>query len=117
MVVVDDGEKRGHGGKVVVRRLALQQLDDGTPHTPDIRRRAGAGKLDDLGRHPVRSADNLGLLVLSSSESACRDSKIREFDLAVLGRENIGSFDIPMNDSLVMKVLQALQDLGRVDAD
>lgn len=46
-----------HLRKVEVRRLSLQQLDDGAPHRPHVARRRGARHLDDLRRHPVRRAD------------------------------------------------------------
>lgn len=97
--------------------LALEKLDNGTSNTPDIRGGAGAGQLYDLGGHPVRSANDLRLLVLSTSKRAGRDAKVGKLDRPVFGGENVGALDVAMDDTLVVKVLKALENLGGVDAD
>ena len=116
MVVVDDGKQRRHGGEVMIRRLPLQQLDHGAPDTPDVRGGGGARELDDLRGHPVGRADDLGLLVWPG-EGACRDAKVGQLDGAILGRQDVGALDVSMDDTLIVQVLQPLQDLGHVHAD
>ena len=116
MVVIDDRKQRGHGSQIMVRRLALQQLNNGAANAPDVRGRGGARELDDLGGHPVRGADDLGLLV-GPGEGARADAKVGQLDGAILGGQDVGAFDVAVDDALVVQVLQALQDLGHVDAD
>lgn len=43
-----------------------------------------------------------------------RDSKVGEFDDAFLGGEDIGTFDVPMDDTLVVQVNESIEDLGDV---
>lgn len=113
MIVVDNGEQGWHGGKIMVWWFPLQQLDDSTSDTPDIRSRSGAGKLYDLRGHPVWRAYDLCLLVWSG-KSACRNAEIGQLDGAILGRQDIGSFDVSMDNTLVVQILQTLKDLGHV---
>lgn len=117
VVVIDNGEQGRHGSEVVIWRPTLEKLDDSAPHAPDIRGGAGAGQLDDLGGHPVWSADDLRLLVLATGERAGRDAKVGKLDSAVLGGEDVGALDVAVDDTLVVEVLEALKDLGHVDAD
>jgi len=119
VVVVDDGKQRRHRSQVVVRRLALQQLDDGRTDTPYIGRGARTRQLDDFRGHPVRRADDLGLSVFAPTacESAGRDPEISELDDTVLGRQNIGPLYVSVNDTLVVQILQALENLGHVQTD
>ncbi len=101
----------------MIWRLALEKLDNGTSNTPDIRGGAGTGQLDDLRGHPVRSANDLRLLVLSTSKRAGRDAEVGKLDCPVFGGENVGALDVAMDDTLIVKVLKALENLGGVDAD
>lgn len=117
MVIVDNGKKRGHSRKIMVRRPALQQLNDRAANTPDIRRRTGAGKLNDFWCHPVGGTNDLCFLVLPACECACRNSKVCELDFAVLGGEDVGAFDVSVDNTLIVKILQSLQNLCCVDAD
>lgn len=116
MVVVDDGEQRRHRSKIMVRRLALQQFDHGAPDTPNVRGRRGARELDDLRGHPVGCPNDLGLLV-RSGKSACRHAKVSKLDGAILGGQDVGALDVSVDDTLIMQILQTLQDLRHVHAD
>lgn len=116
VVVVDDGEQRRHRGEVVVGWLSLQKLDHGASDAPDIRGRGGTRELDDLRGHPVGRPDHLSLLIWPG-KGACRDTEVGQLDGAILGRQDVGAFDISVNDALVVQVLQALQNLGHVDPD
>lgn len=101
MVIVDDGKKGGHGLKVMVRRSTREQFDNGAAQTPNIRSRGGTRELDDLWGHPVRGTDNLGFLV-GAGQGASRYAKIGKLDFSIFSRENIRSFNISMNNTLVV---------------
>lgn len=100
----------------MIRRPPLKQLNDRTPHTPDIRCGSRTRKLYDLGGHPVRSADHLRLLI-RPSEGAGRDTEVRELDGSIFGRQDIRAFYIPVYYTLVVEVLETLEDLCHIDAD
>ena len=54
---------------------------------------------------------------MPAGQGARGDTKISKLDGAVFCGEDIGSFDVTVNDTLVVKILQALEDLGHVHAD
>jgi len=116
MVVVDNGKQRLHRREVVIWRPPLQQLDHGTPYTPDIGGRCRTGELYDLRGHPVRRADHLRLLV-RTGQSACGHTKVGKLDGSILGGQNVGALDVSVDDTLVVQVVQALKDLSHVNAD
>jgi hypothetical protein len=116
MVIVNDGKKGRHGLEVMVWRSSREQFDNGTAQTPNIRSRGGARQLDNLWGHPVRGTDNLSFLV-GAGQSASRYTKIGKLDFSILSREDIRSFDISMDNTLVVQILEALEHLGHVYAD
>lgn len=116
MVVIDDGEERRHRGEIVIWRFPLQELDNSAADTPDIRSRGGTGQLNDLRGHPVRRANHLGLLV-RPSEGTGRDTKVGELDGSIFRRQDVGALDVSVDDTLIVQILQTLQDLGHVHAD
>ena len=58
-------------------------------------------------------------IIVRSSSSRCitRNAKVCELHSAVLGREDIRSLDVAMDDTLVMEVDESFQDLRDVDRD
>lgn len=116
MVIVDNGKESRHRRQIVIRGFTLEQFDDGATNAPDIRRRASSRELYNLRGHPVRCSDHLGLLV-RPSQGARRDTKICELDGAVFCCEDVGAFDVPVDHTLVVEILQALEDLGHIYAD
>ena len=108
MIIVDDTEEGGHGLELMIRRLSLEELDDGASQAPDVGGGGGAGQLDDLGSHPVRCPDDARLVKTGGLGG---DAEIGQFDHAVLGGEDVGPFDITMDDALIMEIEQPLQDL------
>lgn len=104
MIIVDDCEQSWHRLQVVIRRFALQELNDCAAQTPDIRRGCGAREFDNLGRHPVGRANDLRLLVWTCQRTS-RDSKVCQLDLSIFGGQDVGAFDIAMNDTLVVEVV------------
>lgn len=118
MIIVDNGKQCRHRGEVVVWRSALQQLNDGAAHAPYVRSRAGTRELDDFRGHPVRGAHDLSLLVLLTTRQRARgDAKVGKLDGAVLSGENVCALDVAVDDTLVVEVVEALEDLCHVDAD
>jgi hypothetical protein len=114
VVVIDNGKQGRHGREVVVWRSPLKKFDHGTADTPDVRCRACARQLDDLGGHPVGGADDLGFLIWAR-QGAGRDTKVCELDGTILGRQDVGALDVPVYYTLVVEVLEALQDLCHVN--
>lgn len=56
-------------------------------------------------------------IILTTSQGARGDAKIRQFDGAILGGEDVCAFDVAMDDTLVVEVIQAVEDLGHVYPD
>ena len=78
MLLLHDPKECGHGLQVVVRWLALEELDHGAPDAPDITLLRGLGHLDYLRCHPVRRPNNA--VVLGIVVDFDRDSKVGELD-------------------------------------
>src|SRR4051794_20294770 len=96
--------------------FSLKQLYHSTPDAPDIGGRRSPRKLDDLGGHPVWGPHDLGLLVWPSKRAG-RDAKVSKLDGAVLGRQDVGTLDISVNNTLIVEILQTLEDLRHVHTD
>lgn len=116
MIIIHNSKQGWHGCKLVVRWLSFEQLNDRTTKTPNIRSRRGSGKLNDLWSHPVGGSNNLCLFV-ATSQGACRNTKVCQFNLTVLGRQNVGALDIPMDDTLIVEVKETLENLCHVYTD
>lgn len=116
VVVIDDGEQGRHGSQIVIGRPPLQQLNNRAADAPDIRGRSGPRELNYLGGHPVRRTHNLSLLV-GSSKRAGGDAKVGQLDSAIFRRQDVRALDIPVDDTLVVEILKALENLCHVDAD
>ena len=69
--------------------------------------------------HPVRGAfDRIRALLVSPSLTLAykfSDPEVSEFNSATLVYQNISTFDIPVDDSLFVKVVEALEHLFDVD--
>lgn len=71
--------------------------------------------IDGLGCHPVRrAAGRKGLLVLVDINC---DSEIRDFDFALLGEQDIESFDVSVYNIELVQVFQPFQYLVDVEFD
>ena len=46
-----------------------------------------------------------------------RRSKVGQLDQASVVNQDVGAFDVPVHDAVAVQVLQARQDLARVDFD
>jgi hypothetical protein len=110
-VILHDAEERGHGVEGVVRWVALEQLDDHAADAPYVGRGGRAGLFDDLGRHPVRATDD-GAVV--DTRRVARDAEVGELDGAVLVGEDVGALDVAVDDTLIVKVHEAFENLGDV---
>jgi len=116
VIIVDDCEQSWHRLQVVIRRFTLQELNDCAAQTPNIRRRRGTREFNNLGRHPVGRANDLCLLVWTC-QRAGGDSKVCQLDLSIFGGQDIGAFDVAMDHTLVVEVVQSLQYLCHVNTD
>ena len=119
VVVLHDPVEGGDRLEVVVRRLAVEQLEDRAAERPDVRRRREAGHLDHLGRHPVGCADDGRRLDrgVCRGLDAARDAKVGELDLAVLRDQQVRPLDVAVAHALLVQPLQPQQHLPNVDAD
>lgn len=57
------------------------------------------------------------LLILATSQRASRDPKVGKLYRSVLGGEDIGALDVTVDDTLVVEVVKALENLGNVNTD
>jgi hypothetical protein len=114
VLIVDNAEQGLHGLQLVIGRLAFNQLNDGAAQTPDVRRRGGTRQLDDLWRHPVGGADDAGLV---QARLFGGDAKVGQLDESFLCCEDVGTLDVSMNNTLLVEVEQAVQDLGHVQGN
>lgn len=103
MVVIDDPKQCGHGLELVVRRFALEQLNDGASQAPNIRCCGWTSQFNNLGGHPVRGSHNAGLAEVRCFGS---DTKISQLNQSLLGRQNVCALDIPVYDTLLVQIQQ-----------
>lgn len=114
MLIVDDPEQGLHGLQLVVRRLALDQLDDGAAYAPNVGRGCGARQLNDLGGHPVRRAHDARLVQARLLGS---HAKVGQLDKALFCGQDVGALDVSVYYALLVEVEQAVEDLGHVEGD
>jgi len=114
VLVVDNPKQCLHRLQLVIGRLPLNQLDDGAANAPYVRRRRGARELNNLGGHPVRSAHDTRLV---QARLLGGDAEVGELDQALLGGEDVGAFDVAVDDTLLVEVEEAVQDLGHVEGN
>lgn len=65
---------------------------------------------------PIRAAHN-SIVSHSPRRRIAGHTKICQFNGAILVRQNVGAFDIAMDDTLVVEVDEPVEDLGNVDGD
>mmetsp|Transcript_2255 Transcript_2255/g.6245 ORF Transcript_2255/g.6245 Transcript_2255/m.6245 type:complete len:351 (-) Transcript_2255:1113-2165(-) len=92
----------GLGGK------PLRHLDAGYPHGPNITPRVVVLLQYYLGGHPVRAARHLVRLSNGSTE-LLRHPEIRQFDIPILGHEDVGRLDVAVDNSPRVQVRQPLE--------
>lgn len=114
MLVVDDPKQRLHGLQFVIRRLPLNQLDDRTPDAPDIRGCRRARELNDLRRHPIRRSYHTRLI---QPRLLCSHTEVGQLYQPLLGCQDVGALDVAVDDTLLVQVQQAVEDLGHVEGD
>ena len=96
--------------------LQFGQLDGRNAHCPNITEMiVTAFSLDSrhFWSHPVGSTDK-GLAFTQRGGNLSRDPKVGQFDFTAIRQENVGSFDVSMHYSLVVKVSQPLQHLSNL---
>ena len=67
-------------------------------------------------RTPIRAADDL-IVPDGRSRSVTCYTKVRELDASILVRQDIGTLDVAMYDTLVVQIYQTFKDLRNVHAD
>ena len=110
-LLVDDPEERSHRRQVCIRRLASDELDDGAAERPDVGGGGEARHLDDLGRHPVRSAHHRIGLCVEAILMLCRDAKVGELHLSAGRDEDVGALDVAVDHALIVQEVEALEHL------
>lgn len=116
MIVVHDSKQSRHRCQVVIWWLALQEFDDCASYAPYVGRRGRTGELNDLGRHPIRRAHHLGLLVRPGKRTGGY-AEVSKLDCTVFGRQDVGALYVPVYDTLVVQILKSLEHLCHVHAD
>lgn len=101
--------------QLVVRRLPIKQFDDSAAQTPDVRCRSRTRELNDFRSHPVRGTDDAALM--KTIVFASCNTKIGKLDETFLGSENVGAFDISMDDTLLVEVEEPVEHLGHVECN
>ena len=66
-------------------------------------------------RTPVRTSDDF--VVANAGGCAARHAKVRKLDASVLVCQDISTFDVSVNHTLVVEVYQAFENLRDVDCD
>ena len=66
-----------------------------------------------LSLTPVRTADDFIVATCPRRRGAC-DSKVRQLHASVFVRQDIGTFDVAVDHTLIVQVHQTLQDLRDV---
>lgn len=72
-------------------------------------------KIDIQVPTPVRAPDYFSVLYCSSGIS--RDTKVGQLNTTVLVRENIGTLDVAMYDTLIVEVDETFENLGDVHSN
>lgn len=90
-------------------RLPSEQFNDGAAERPDIRSSRGSFHLNDFRSHPVRGPSDVVLLLVLDGDEVERDSEIREFDVPRLGREDVGSLEIAVNDLVRRRARESVE--------
>ena len=80
---------------------------------PNVGCCGSTGKLNNLGRHPVRRPHHRR--VAQSGRRSCRNTEICQFHQAVLCGQDVCALDIAVNHSLVVEIEQAVQNLCQVN--
>jgi hypothetical protein len=68
------------------------------------------------GLTPIWTADN-GVIADGTSGCTTGDSEIGELDTAVLVGEDVCTFDVSVDDTLIVKIYKSSQDLRDVNGD
>ena len=91
------------------------------PQRPDIAARIGDPAAQDFGSHVRRSAGELGRLCLCRLEhrgvvwiggAARGDAKVHELHVACRSDDDIGRFDVAMDDAVLMRMVEGVRQLG-----
>lgn len=109
-------EEDFHGVDVGKRWLAIGHFHCCDGQGPDVGLEVVASLLDDLRRHPERSADEGVTLGFYVGELG-GNTEICELDLARLGQQHIGCLDVTMDLALGVEVFQPQQQLPADDGN
>ena len=110
-------ERAHHGAHVVVRRRHLGELDRGDAERPHVGRVAVAGvRRDDLGREPVRRADDRHPPRHRRRELR-RDAEVAELERAVGREEEVGRLDVAVQQPPRVEVAERLERRAARGAD
>jgi hypothetical protein len=93
---------------MMIRRVALEQLNHYASDRPDVTRRRCSALIDDFGRHPVgRPCDDIP----ADDPTLRGHTEIGQLNRSVFVGQDIGAFDVAMNDALLMKELKSFKHL------
>lgn len=114
MVIVDYTKQSRHWLELMIWWFAVEEFDDGASQAPDVRSSGGTSQFNDFRSHPVWGANDTCFIHASSLGS---HTEICEFDEAFFGGEDVGAFDITMDDTLFVEIVQSIEYLRHVDCN
>lgn len=114
MLIVHDPEQCLHRLQFVVRWLSLDELDDSAADTPYIRGGGCTRQLNNFWCHPVWRTNYARLVQARLLGS---HTEVGQLDQTLLGGQDVCTFDIPVNDTLLVQVEETVKDLGHVQCD
>ena len=98
---------------VGIRRSPSKQLDRRASQGPDVRFGRGSFELNDLRSHPIGTPCNILYLPLHRAQVQ-GDTEVRQFNVPVLCGEDVGCFEVAMDNVTLMEVTQTLENLDHV---
>lgn len=102
---------------VQVRWFAFDHFDGHDTQRPDVYLGTVFLASDDLGGHPIGCTDHRSPLRARRVRYLRAEPKVGQFDVSGHAQEHIIALDIPMNDTMPVKVLEPLRCLPRDGGD
>mmetsp|Transcript_2598 Transcript_2598/g.9494 ORF Transcript_2598/g.9494 Transcript_2598/m.9494 type:complete len:217 (+) Transcript_2598:295-945(+) len=96
-----------------------EHFDDSAADAPDVGSTAVAEAFEHFGRHPKERPFHRFEPTRERrlAKEGFRGAKVREFDDGVVRQQNVGPFEVAVDDFALVQVLEAEEELARVVGD